>query len=284
MPERPGRRRSTSPTLDADDSRHHRIFSAPRCYDVAFGYRDFAAECDFLTALARRHLGREPASALELAAGPANHAVELARRGLDVQALDREPAMVAYGLEKAEAAGQRIDYHAGDMTGFTLPRPVDMALLLLGSAACLLTLDDGLALLDRVGRALVPGGLLVLELPHPRSLFGEEERTQDEWEVEQDGMRVHVLWGAPDDRFDPVSQIGEVTTVLTVRSGRRRTVIRDRARQRRWTAQDLVALARLDGGFEIVDWAGALDTGVAIDDPDNAWRMVCVLRRKSETS
>lgn len=283
MPERPGRRRSPSPTVDADSSRHHRIFSEPRCYDVAFGYRDFAAECDFLTALARRHLGRDPASALELAAGPANHAVALARRGLDVQALDREPAMVAYGLDKATAAGQRIDYRTGDMTDFTLPRPVDLALLLLGSAAYLLTLDEGLAFLDRVGRALVPGGLLVLELPHPRSLFDGEERTEDEWEVEQDGMRVHVRWGTPDDAFDPVTQVGEVTTVLTVRSGRRKTVIRDRARQRRWTAQDLVALARLHGRFEIVDWAGALEAGVAIDDEDQAWRMVCVMQRKAGT-
>ena len=42
---------------------------------------------------------------LELAAGPANHAIELARRGLSAGALDLEPAMVRYGLEKAAAAG-----------------------------------------------------------------------------------------------------------------------------------------------------------------------------------
>ncbi|HEV7368865.1 class I SAM-dependent methyltransferase [Arenibaculum sp.] len=273
MPDRgAGRRVATSP-------QHERIFSVPRYYDVAFGYRDFVAECDFLCETAARRLGRAPTSAVELAAGPANHAVELARRGIAAHALDREPEMVRYGCDKAAAAGVALDYRLGDITGLAPWSGIDVALLLLGSAGSLLTLDDGLACLTATAASLAPDGLLFLELPHPRSLFGDDEGTEAGWEVTGDGLRVRVRWGAEDDRFDPVGQVGEVTTTLTVWDQGRKKVIRDRALQRRWTAQDLIALARLSGRFEIVAWYGALDAAIPIDDAEQAWRMVLAMQR-----
>ena len=160
-----------------------------------------------------------PESVLELAAGPANHAVELARRGLAATALDREPAMIQYGTEKAAAAGVALDYSEGDMTAFSLGRPVDLALLLLGSAACLLTNAEVIACLQRVADALTPGGILIIELPHPRELFNIDDPTEDAWEVAQDGVRVKVRWGAESDSMDPVSQVAQVTTTLTVWEG-----------------------------------------------------------------
>jgi SAM-dependent methyltransferase len=140
-----------------------------------------------------------PESVLELAAGPANHAIELACRGLAATALDREPAMVQYGTEKAAAAGVVLDYSEGDMTAFSLERPVDLALLLLGSAACLLTNAQVISCLQRVADALTPGGVLIIELPHPRELFNINDATEDGWEVTQDGVRVKARWGAESD-------------------------------------------------------------------------------------
>ncbi|EWY39289.1 hypothetical protein N825_07630 [Skermanella stibiiresistens SB22] len=263
----------------ADQSQHGRIYGAARYYDIAFAYRDFVEECDFLMSAAARHLGRAPASVLELAAGPANHAIELARRGLDAAALDREPAMVRYGSEKAEAAGVRVNYHQGDMTGFSLDRPVDLALLLLGSAACLLTNSAVISCMQRVSEALTPGGVLIIELPHPRELFNIDDATEDGWEVTRDGTRVRVRWGSPGDSLDPVSQIAQVTTTLTIWDGGRKQVIRDKAFQRRFTVQELDALARASGGLDAVAWFGGLDLDVAIDDPEEAWRMVAVLQK-----
>jgi hypothetical protein len=43
------------------------MYERASCYDVAFGFRDFAAECDALVALATQHPGRAPSSVLELA-------------------------------------------------------------------------------------------------------------------------------------------------------------------------------------------------------------------------
>ena len=45
---------------------HDQIYERARCYDIAFGFRDVAAECDALVALATQHLGRAPSSVLSL--------------------------------------------------------------------------------------------------------------------------------------------------------------------------------------------------------------------------
>jgi len=61
----------SSPRHDAMTS----IYSHPRAYEIAFvSWRNIPAETDTLTALA----GFRPASVLELAAGPAAHAIEYA--------------------------------------------------------------------------------------------------------------------------------------------------------------------------------------------------------------
>jgi hypothetical protein len=46
-----------------------------------------------------------------------------------------------------------------------------------------------------------------------------------------------------------------------------------------FTLQEIDALAQC-AGFEMVDTFGALSDDVSIDDEDEAFRMVCVLRKK----
>ena len=67
-----------------------RIYDAPTLYDAAFGFRDFEDEVDFLCAAHEKHgnTGGAPSKILELAAGPARHAVEAASRGMEVKAVD----------------------------------------------------------------------------------------------------------------------------------------------------------------------------------------------------
>src|SRR5690349_12451020 len=96
-------------------AKHAELYAAPFLYDLAFSYRDYAAECDFLEELYARAPGRAPRSFLEIAAGPARHAVEFACRGLRGGALDLSPEMVAYGLARAGERGAALDYRCGDM-------------------------------------------------------------------------------------------------------------------------------------------------------------------------
>jgi hypothetical protein len=88
-----------------------------------------------------------------------------------------------------------------------------------------------------------------------------------------------MQWGQPDDSFDPITQITEVTTIVTVTRGNDVQTFEQRAPQRCFTATEFRALVDASGRFRIVDWYGAMDTGVPFDNAKAAWRMVPVLQR-----
>lgn len=258
---------------------HHRIYQQARCYDVAFGFRNVPAECDTLAALVQRHGVGAARSVLELAAGPARHAREFARRGVAASALDSSPAMAAFALSCAATEGVLLQALVGDMVDFKLPQPVDLAFLLMDSASYLLDNDVALRHLRCVARQLSPGGLYVLEMSHPRAVFGVASSTDTEWTQEADGLRVTTRWGAEEDVFDPVSQTEEVTVTMEWAGPEGSGQIVERARQRRFTANEFDALVRASGCFEVVELLGSLAPAVPFDNAEGAWRMVPVLRR-----
>src|SRR3954453_12736893 len=75
------------------------LYREPRLYELAFSYRDIVAEVDAIESWCRTRPGR----VLELAAGPAAHGRELARRGSSVTALDLSRTMCAYAVRRARA-------------------------------------------------------------------------------------------------------------------------------------------------------------------------------------
>ena len=73
------------------------IYDHPQAYELACSFRDVSAEVDAL-----RRWAAEARDVLELAAGPAEHAREFARRGVAATALDLSPAMCAYARRRGE--------------------------------------------------------------------------------------------------------------------------------------------------------------------------------------
>lgn len=260
---------------------HQSVYDQARVYDVAFSFRDVAAECDTLAALLSRHAGRTAGALLELAAGPARHAREWARRGASATALDSVPAMGAYALERARDEGVAIETVCADMVDFRLDRRFDLALLAMDSASYLLDNDAAIHHLQAVARHLADGGLYVLEMSHPRDAFGLGQSTRNTWTQSEDGWTVTAQWGAEGDDFDPITQVEAVTATMewTGPQGPGRLV--ETARQRRFTATEFDALVRASGCFRTVQTLGALAPPVPFDLTPAAWRMVPVLQRLS---
>jgi len=263
------------------DPSHAQVYHQARCYDVAFGFRDVAAECDTLAALVARHAGRPVAAMLELAAGPARHAREFARRGAAATALDAVPAMCDYALERAGLDGVDLTAVDADMVEFRLAQRFDLAVLLMDSASYLLDNDAVLRHLRCVAAHLADGGLYVLEMSHPRDAFGVGASTTLQWTAEADGLRVATRWGAEGDAFDPVTQVDAVTVTLDWSGPDGSGQLVDCARQRRFTANEIDALVRASGCFEIVEWLGSLAPPAPFDNQRAAWRMVPVLRKRA---
>lgn len=262
------------------NSSHSQVYSQARCYDVAFNFRDIVAECDTMAALAKRLGGSPVSSVLELAAGPARHACEFARRGAAATALDVLPSMCDYAAEQAHL--QRLSLRAvpGDMCDFELSETFDLALLLMDSISYVLDNDAAIRHLDCVAKQLKTGGLYVLEMSHPRDVFGVGSSTKSQWTSELDGLRVAMRWGTEGDAFDPVTQIDEVTVSMEWSGPEGNGQLVEVARQRRFTANEIDALVRADGHFEIVERLGSLAPAVPFSNERMAWRMVLVLRKR----
>jgi SAM-dependent methyltransferase len=266
------------------------IYDEPELYQLACAYRDVPTEASALLSWSATHWrGDQDAdgassagvrSVLELAAGPAEHARELARRGLRATALDRSAAMCAYAAAQAAARGLELGVVEADMREFSIPDRFDLAITMLNSVCHLFTLDDLVAHLSAVTAHLVPGGLYIIELAHPADYLAPVPRTSSEWTIDQDGVRAEVRWGGHQDRIDPVSQITSEHMSITAHGadGTIRTVS-DVVPNRFWTATEITAAVRLAGGLALAASYGDFDDTTMLDDP-TAWRMILVLRRE----
>jgi SAM-dependent methyltransferase len=253
------------------------IYDEPELYEAACAYRDVPAEVDALLRWSGKH-SAAPRSVLELAAGPAAHARDLARRGLEATALDLSAAMCVRARGLAGEAGIGLTVVEADMRDFSLPGRFDLAITMLNSLCHLLTLDDMQRHLAAVTRHLVPGGLYIAELAHPADYFTAERRTSSEWTTDVGGGTVSVRWGAK-DQIDPVTQITrEHVSVTYNKLGEPVRTVADVVPNRFWTATEMTAAIRLAGGLAVAASYGDFDADVPVDAAE-AWRMILVLRR-----
>jgi len=213
--------KNSSESTPANNNQHNNkgeIYSRPSLYDMAFGYRNFEEEVDFLVDQHRKlNLDQNlPKRVLELAAGPARHCIEaLAASYIEsATAIDNSADMVEYARKIAseelksddytfeeisgtehgdvskdsgyESRVNSLRYIQADMANFTIDGGAelfDSAWILLGSLQHLTTNDEVISCFRCIHRALQPNGTFILELPHPRETFSLVECTRNGWNV-----------------------------------------------------------------------------------------------------
>lgn len=258
-------------------------YNEPRLYDIAYGWRDFRAECEFLIGAYQRFQGRAPQSAVEVACGTGNHARMMAAMGITTIGLDRNEAMLRYARTQPGGDDPDVHWHSGDMRDFTLAAPVDLAFCVMDSLSHLLTLDELLAHFAAVAQNLTAGGVYIIDQSHPRDIFGHADPGMPaEWESEdEDGtVVVETVWGEEDDPFDATTQIGHLTVTLTAyQDGATLQEIRTVVPSRLWLAGEMEAAIRLSGKFHTVARYGALSATIPWQNEPPATRMVTVLQK-----
>lgn len=205
------------------------IYSMPALYDLAFGYRSYEAEVDFLLDTHERYSGFPCRRILELAAGPGRHSLT-ALSSMDdfgvstVTCLDTSNEMAEYSKDIAKEIIDQdnlFSYEVQDMRKFDLPNQTfDSAWILLGSMQHLLTNQEVVDCLRCINQHLQSEGTLIIELPHPRETLGLVECTRNEWSVPleddegQDSGELKILWGDEDDILDPLTQVRDFTVEM----------------------------------------------------------------------
>jgi len=157
--------------------------------------------------------GRTGGPVLDLGAGTGRVAWPLAEAGFETVGLEKSPHMLEAARAKAgrypEDVRERVSFVEGDMSGFELGRSFALAVIPFRSFQCLLTPEEQEASLLCIGRHLVPGGELVVDLFDPRLDWchpkGMTEGRPVEIRLPDDGRRLRVEMT---DRVpDPLTQV-----------------------------------------------------------------------------
>lgn len=129
--------------------------------------RTIAAQSEFMV----QRLGLRPGmSVLDVGCGLGLHAVELARLGISVVGLDLSASMLARASSEAKELGLTIEFLQGDMRDMTFEAGFD-AVLCWGTTFGYFDDDQNRQVVERLHRALKPGGLLLLDVVNRDYVF-----------------------------------------------------------------------------------------------------------------
>lgn len=247
-------------------------------YDIALS-RDVSRETGFIQAAYRHYTGSELRSVLDIACGPGYHARDLARRGLRAIGLDLRPEMVAFARDQVASEDLDLTWQVGDMRDFRLEAPVDMAICMFDAIDALLTNDDLVQHLRSVAGNLVPRGLYLIDLTHPRD-SSYQNYGAFSYSGQRDDVSVEIVWATNNPHYDPVAGVAYVELEMRVRTRGQTTVIHDSAQERLLTAQEICLLAELSGALQVVGWHGDFDLNRPLDNSPASPRMVAILQKK----
>ena len=250
-------------------------YSAPRYYEIAFDMNR-KQEVDFLVHCFRTYGRRPVRTVLDIACGTGPHLIRLAERGYRMSGLDLSPQNIEFLQARAADKDLAVGLHVGDMTRFTLPRPVDAAICMQDSQGHLLTNEAILAHLRCVRGALRRGGLYVFDRYMCSSWTDPARRWS--WTRRRGRATVRATFEALKD-LDPVTQVFYEDMELEVQENGARHVYRQRHASRMVFPQELRSLVALAGGFELCQWFYGFKPRLLLDRARHPLLMVVVLRR-----
>jgi SAM-dependent methyltransferase len=253
-----------------------REYSAPRLYEIAFDLNR-KGEVDFLVHCFQRFGRRRVRRVLDIACGTGPHLIRLAERGYQMAGLDLSASNIEFLGQRLEAKGRPAELVVGDMTDFTLARPVDAAICMQDSQGHLLTNEQIVAHFRAVANALRPGGLYVFDRYMASSWTNPARRWS--WSKRRGQLIVKASFSALND-VDPVRQIfREHMTLEAIENGTRR-LYRQTHLSRMVFPQEMKALVELAGGFEFVQWFFGFKPHQVLERSKHPLLMVVVLRKR----
>lgn len=253
------------------------VYDEPRYYEIAFSYRDIAAEVDTFEVCFQRYAQRPVRSVLELASGNSPHLEELLQRGYAYTGLDRSQAMLEYSARKASALPGEATFVHADMLDFSLDRTFDFAFIMLGSLSARNT-EQVLSHLRSVAAALNRGGLYLLDWCVHFAPFSD--RTES-WTMEQDGIEVTSQWS--ERLLDVVQQLVEETLRLEVMDDGAVHHLSETGIRRVIFPQEFLQIVQHTEDLEFIGWWNNWDLERPLDEvkwPQKISRPIALLRRR----
>ena len=189
-------------------------------------------------------------SLCDVGCGSGESALEFARRGLEVHAVDLSPVFCEMVRARARQAGLKVAVHCQDMRDFRLPHPVDLVVAEFASLNNLADRRDLSRVLQAAFHALAAGGWIYFDVNTPLSL--RTQYLQTFW-VEDAKFKL-----AQHGTLEPDRRRARLDFDWLVPSGRLWRHVRETLWHVCWTDAEIRRALRL-AGFDLVRRADGLD-------------------------
>jgi len=139
------------------------------CYDRLTNDVDYCAVVDFYHDILAAE-GVKPRTVADLACGTGSVSLLLARRGYQVTGVDMSEEMLTVAADKAQSLENRPVFACQKLQQLQLPRGVDLAVSGLDSMNYITDPADCEKAIQRVYKALNPGGIFIFDVNTPEKL------------------------------------------------------------------------------------------------------------------
>lgn len=260
---------------EPNHSRNSSVYNMAEAYDLAFSYRDIPHEVDFLLSIyndVATYWPEERSPALlELASGPARHAMAFAKRGWHAVALDISPTMCQYGKIVSEQQNCNVSYVCDDMINFDTSEKFDLSIIMIDSVCHILNKKDLENHFRSVANSLGPNGIYIMEIAYNEN---GDNTTKSEWNISNDDSYIDVSWKdifrTQDDcfltEFNFIGRIREVDLKFS-----------ERFLRRSWARRDLEEVIKNSSIFDIINVFHDFSKKEIMKS--DVWRNIFVLRK-----
>lgn len=208
-------------------------------YDRLTNDVDYQAVVDFYyQILANERLS--PRTAVDLACGTGSVALLLARKDLQVTAVDMSEEMLCVASQKAQEQALPVTFVCQPLQELRLPRGVDLAVCALDSLDYITDPSDCREAIRRVYKVLNPGGCFIFDVNTPEKL-----RAMDGQVFLDEDEDVYCIWRG---EFDPDTNICSYGMDLFQRRGDTWQRSFEEHREYAYSPEQLVGFLK-DAGF-----------------------------------
>ena len=236
------------------------IFEDPRLARVYDPLDPDRRDLDVYVALVDELAAR---SVLDVGCGTGTFACLLARRGIDVTAVD--PAAASLDVARSKPGAESVRWLLGDASN--LPAlSVDAAFMTGNVAQVFLVDDDWAATLGAIRRAMRPGGWLVFETRDPAG------RAWEQWTPELTRSVVHVRGVGPVESWEEVIEVAdELVTFRSTIAFRRDGLVLESVSTLRFRERTEIEASLVKEGLQLAE---------VRDAPDRPGRELVFLARR----
>jgi len=258
------------------------IYEHPLYYEIGFCRNRIDRHVDFMLRCFREQCkGRDPQSVLDNGCGVGQYLQKLAAAGLGVCGYDLSPQMVEYAAGKVAKITHQAKLFTADLRAFSTPCKYDLAISTNGSFQHLYTVCDVVSHLQCASRALKKRGLYIIPLPTPEELIASPPGSIDaQWTRSRGGISVAVDFTYRQGPIEWATQTFSGRAKIRVDDHGKRLHLDMPYRYRIFFPQELEALVKVSGCFEIVDFYGDYDTTRRYSAMRRPKSLIAVLRNK----